>query len=158
MVVIWSNCRVELCQAQSLSIEVFTIFKDGYFTTPLNSLFQCLTALLLKKFSLIPNKNFPCFHLCLIQTPCIFKKKSSCIFFITSHQVAEDNKCLLRLLQMETHSSLSPSYIMYSTPIHLWRSFTGLMPACQCQSSIKKLWTGIAQSDKVTAPSNKMFL
>lgn len=52
------------------------------------------TVLLLKNTSLIPNKNFPC-SLCLfslIQTPCAFKKKSNSIFFIASHQVAEDNK------------------------------------------------------------------
>lgn len=117
--VIWSNSpaqsRVKLCQVQSLSSEVFTIFKDGYFTTPLNSLFQCLTALLLKKFSLIPGKNFPCLHLrllSLIQPPCTFKKKSSSIFVIASHHVAEDNK------QMSPHTSPNGNTQFFQPLVH----------------------------------------
>lgn len=123
-----------------LPSKIFTMFRGGYFTTSLNSLFQCLTILLLKKISLIPNKNFPC-SLCLFsltQTPCTFKKKKSpaAYFLIASHQVVEDNRCLLRLLQMKIHNSLSPQYIMYSRHIHLWRYFTELFPACQCWNDL----------------------
>lgn len=69
-----------------------------------------------EKFSLITNRNFPCFHsglLSLIQTPCTFRKKSSSIFVVESNQVAEDNKQMSPHASpnSKTHSSLSALYI-----------------------------------------------
>lgn len=92
---------------------------------------QCFRALVVEEVILIFNGNFVCSNLCLLPlvTSLFTSGKSFCIFFVLSHQAAEDSSKMLQCAFVQadgsqvSHPVLMPLVLQ---PWLYWLPFTGL--------------------------------